>query len=245
MGFLQNILGTLIRFVYQGVSSVIPQEPASISYLAISIIITTIIFKLVMLPLTLRQIRSQRDMQKVQPLMQELQRKYKNNPEVMNQKLRELYKEHNYNPAGGCLPLLIQFPIIIAFFGVMRAPGSFIFDNPAMAAEIGKHFFWIANIELPDTILWGLPLINAVTQYFVARLSTATQQQSRAATDNPQAASMQSMNTMMLYGMPIMMFFFARSLAAGVILYWITSNLIEILLRTVFKRMYMTREEEA
>ena len=120
MSLLRNILGSLIRVVFQFVSSVLPQEPASISYLAISIIITTIIFKLAMLPITLKQIRSQREMQKMQPLMQELQRKYKNNPEIMNKKLQELYKEHNYNPAGGCLPLLIQFPIIIAFFGVMR-----------------------------------------------------------------------------------------------------------------------------
>lgn len=243
MGFLQNILGSLIRFVYEGVSTVFSQEPASISFLAISIIITTIIFKLALLPLTLKQIRSQRDMQKVQPLMQEIQRKYKNNPEIMNQKLRELYKEHNYNPAGGCLPLLIQMPIIIAFFWVMREPGKYIFENPAMAADIAKNFLWIPNIEKPDVLLWGLPLINAASQYGVAKLSAANQQ--RANDDNPQAAQMQSMNTMMLYGMPIMMFFFARSIAAGVIIYWITSNLIEILLRTVFKRMYMTREEEA
>lgn len=243
MGFLRDILGTLIRFVYEGVSSVITQEPASISYLAISIIITTIIFKLAMLPLTIKQIRSQRDMQKVQPLMQELQKKYKNNPEIMNQKLRELYKEHNYNPAGGCLPLLIQMPIIIAFFGVMREPGLYIFNNPDMAANIAKNFFWIQNIELPDAVLWGLPLINAGTQYLVAKLSTANQQQPAAS--DKQGSQMQSMNTMMLYGMPIMMFFFARSMAAGLIIYWITSNIIEILLRTVFKRIYQTREENA
>ncbi|MDI9502563.1 MAG: YidC/Oxa1 family membrane protein insertase [Tissierellia bacterium] len=237
MSLLRNILGSLIRVVFQFVSSVLPQEPASISYLAISIIITTIIFKLAMLPITLKQIRSQREMQKMQPLMQELQRKYKNNPEIMNKKLQELYKEHNYNPAGGCLPLLIQFPIIIAFFGVMREPGLYIFDNPAMAADIAKNFFWIPNIEFPDQILWGLPLINAASQYLVARLSMQNTQQGE------QAQAQAQTQTMMLYAMPIMMFFFARTISAGVIIYWITSNIIELLLRTVFKRVYEVREE--
>ena len=240
MSFLQNILGSLIRVVYNGVSQIMA-EPESISYLAIAIIITTIIFKVLLLPLTLNQIKSQRQMAKIQPLQQELQKKYKNNPEIMQQKLKDLYAEHKYNPVGGCLQLLIQFPIIIAFFGVMREPGTYIFNDPAAAAAIAKNFFWIPNLENPDVILWGLPLINALTQYLYAKLTM--QQQSSNQKDDKMAAQMQSMNTMMMYVMPIMMFFFARTMPAGLILYWIVSNIVEILFRLTIKRAHQAQEE--
>ncbi len=241
MSFLQNILGSLIRVVYQGVSQLMA-EPASISYLAIAIIVTTIIFKLLLLPLTMNQIKSQQQMAKITPLQQELQRKYKNNPEVMQQKLKELYAEHKYNPMGGCLQLLIQMPIIIAFFGVMREPGIYIFNDPAAAAQIAKNFLWIPNLENPDVILWGLPLLNAASQYLYAKL-TMTQSSKPAGGDDKAAAQMQSMNTMMMYVMPIMMFFFARTMPAGLILYWIVSNLVEILFRLTIKRVQHNQEE--
>lgn len=233
MNFLKSILGSLIRVVYQGVSQVIPTEPASISYFAIAIIVTTVIFKVLLLPLTLNQIKSQKQMAKIQPLQQELQKKYKSQPDVMQKKLQELYAEHKYNPMGGCLQMLIQLPIIFAFFGVMREPGLYLFQDPQVYAGIAKNFLWIPNLENPDAILWGLPLINAVSQYLYTKLTMTTQAPQG---DNKQAAQMQSMNSMMLYMMPIMMFFFARSMSAGLILYWITSNLLEIFFRLTIKR---------
>lgn len=112
--FLGNILGSLLKFVYDLVSNIGP-EPEKFSYLAMAIIITTILFKLLLLPLNLHQAKSSKKMAEIQPLMKEVQNKYKSDPQTMNVKLQELYKEHNYNPAGGCLPLLVQFPIIFAF----------------------------------------------------------------------------------------------------------------------------------
>lgn len=243
MNIIQNILGALIRTVYNGIAGMMA-EPEQISLLAISIIITTIIFKLLMLPLTFNQIKSQRMMQKLQPKQQEIQKKYKNNPEVMNQKIQELFREHKYNPLSGCLPILIQFPIIISFFYVMRNPGLYIFQDAQPITEIAKNFFWIANIENPDALLWGLPLINGLVQYAYARLTMGQQQKPQnAAAQGNQQNQMQTMNTMMMYVMPIMMFFFARTLPAGLIIYWIVGNIFEIGTRLIINRIHAKEDE--
>ncbi len=86
------------------------------SFYAIAIIITTIIFKLILLPISLHQSKSTEKMNEIQPKMKEIQNKYKNDPQTQQTKMMELYKEYNYNPMSGCLIILIQFPIIIAFF---------------------------------------------------------------------------------------------------------------------------------
>lgn len=242
MSFLENILGSLIRAVYNAVSTMMSAEPASISFLAISIIITTFIFKTLMIPLIISQMKTQRTTQIIQPKQMEIQRKYKNNPEVMQQKLKELYAEHKHNPMGGCLMLLIQMPIILAFFAVMRNPALHIFGDAAGTMDIAKNFFWIPNIENPDSLLYGLPLINAATQFLYARMTMANQSQANTAND-PQAAQMQSMNNMMMYGMPLMMFFFARTMSAGLILYWAVGNLIDIFYRMIIRKVYFNKEE--
>lgn len=112
--FLGKILGSLLKFVYDMVST-IGTEPASFSYYAMAIIITTIIFKLLLLPVSLHQTKSSKKMAEIQPLLKQIQTKYKNDPQTMQLKMQELYKQHNYNPASGCLILLVQLPIIFAF----------------------------------------------------------------------------------------------------------------------------------
>ncbi len=113
--FLGGILGKLLKFVYDMVST-IGAEPENLSFYAIAIIITTIIFKLLLLPINLQQAKSTKKMGELQPQMKEIQTKYKNDPQTQQVKMQELYKKHNYNPASGCLILLIQMPIIFAFF---------------------------------------------------------------------------------------------------------------------------------
>ena len=127
--FLGKILGSLLKFVYDIVSS-IGVEPANFSFYAIAIIITTIIFKLLLLPVSLHQTKSSRKMADVQPLLKQIQTKYKNDPQTMQLKMQELYKQHNYNPASGCLVLLVQLPIIFAFFAVFREPAKYAFTEP-------------------------------------------------------------------------------------------------------------------
>ncbi len=231
--FLGKILGSLLKLVYDLVSS-IGTEPELFSYFAIAIIITTIIFKLILLPLNLHQAKSSKKMAEIQPLMKEIQNKYKNDPQTMNTKLQELYKKHNYNPAGGCLPLLVQFPIIIAFFAVFREPAKYAFTEPGVYEAMNKTFFWISNLDVPDPYLWGLPLLSAITTYIQTQ-TMGTQNQ------DPQTAStMKTMNIMM----PVMIFFAAKGFAAGLALYWLVGNIFTIVQQLISRRSLPKVKEE-
>ena len=104
-------LGSILSFFYE----VIP------SY-GVAIILLTILVRIVLIPLTIRQTRSMQAMQQIQPKVKELQRKYKGNRQKMNEELMKLYKEHQVNPLGGCLPLLLQLPVFFALFSVLNTP---------------------------------------------------------------------------------------------------------------------------
>lgn len=109
---------------------------------ALAVILIAIIIKVILYPLTLKQMRSTLGMQEIQPKMQELQKKYQNNPEKLNKAMAELYKEHDVKPAAGCLPLLIQMPILIGLYQAMR---TYEFTNLDYAG-----FFWIPNLAEKD-----------------------------------------------------------------------------------------------
>ncbi|MGH3923352.1 MAG: YidC/Oxa1 family membrane protein insertase [Pseudonocardiaceae bacterium] len=104
-------LGSILSFFYE----VIP------SY-GVAIILLTILVRIVLIPLTIKQTRSMQEMQRIQPKVKELQRKYKGNRQKMNEELMKLYKEHQVNPLGGCLPLLLQLPVFFALFSVLNTP---------------------------------------------------------------------------------------------------------------------------
>lgn len=97
----------------------------------LSIIFFTLFVKLIMFPLMYKQTKSTKEMQKIGPLEQEIRNKYKNDPQKMNMEIMELYSQHKINPLGGCLPLLIQLPIIIAMFYIVRQPLTYILEMPA------------------------------------------------------------------------------------------------------------------
>lgn len=235
MRFLASPLGKLVDFIYNFVSG-INLDFENFSAYAIAIIIATIIIKLIILPLTLKQTKSMKNMQKVQPKMQELQKKYKNDKETLNMKTMELYKEYKVNPFGGCLPLLIQFPIIIGFFAVLREPVKYVFGSEAAYDSINKSFLWIDNLK--DTDLWILPIIAAATTYFQSKMMMANQQSSGG---NDAAQSSQKMMTTM---MPIMILFFARSVPAGLALYWVVSNTFQIVQQFIINRNSGELKEE-
>jgi len=231
--FLGNILGGMLKFIYDLVSN-IGTEPDKFSYYAMAIIIATIIFKLLILPLNLQQIKSTKKMNEIQPEMKKIQNKYKNDPQTMQIKMQELYKKYNYNPMSGCLPLLIQFPILFAFLAVFREPAKYAFTDPAFYQAMNKAFLWIPNLEHPDTILWGLPLLAALTTYLQSKAITP-------ANADPQTQSTQKM---MSYFFPIMIFFTARSFPAGLALYWVISNLFTAVQYSISNRSTGKIKEE-
>lgn len=231
--FLGNILGLLLKFVYDLVSN-IGTEPENFSFYAMAIILTTILFKLMLLPLNIQQIRSTKKMAEIQPLMKEIQTKYKSDPQAQQIKMSELYKEHNYNPFSGCLPMLIQLPIIFAFFAVFREPARYAFTEPGFYEAMNKTFFWISNLDAADKILWGLPLLAALTTYLQSITMAAPN------TDPQAAATQKTMN----YFLPVMIFMSARSFPAGLALYWVVGNIFTIVQQLISKRSLGKIREE-
>jgi len=119
--FIAGILGALIRLIYNIVGQ---------NY-GLSIIIFTILTKILLFPITYKQSKAMDDMSKVAPLEKEIREKYKGNKEKMSEELMKVYEKHKINPMGGCLPLLIQIPIIFAMFYIVRQPLTYITQVPA------------------------------------------------------------------------------------------------------------------
>ncbi len=222
MDFIYRALGSLLGNIYGFVNSY-----------WLSIVFFTIVVKVILLPLTIKQINSTQQMTKIQPKIQELQNKYKNDKETLNIKVMELYKEHNVNPMAGCLPLLIQMPILFGLFGVLRNPLKYVFNgsDKITAQALGQGFLWIQDLSLPDslglllntgntfidTFPGLLPIIAAVTTYLSMLLTTGS---------NTQAANQQM--KMMQVMMPLMILWFGKSMSAGLMIYWIVSNLFQM-----------------
>lgn len=226
IAFLGNIMGKLLFTVYELISK-IGTEPKNFSFYAMSIILTTIIFKLILLPLNIKQAKATKSINKMQPEMQKIQKKYKD-PQTQQIKIQELYKKHNFNPAAGCLLPLIQLPILFAFLAVFREPAKYAFTQPGLYESLNKTFFWIKNLEHPDPYLWGLPLLAGITTYIHSKLMMPKDQSS----DNPAASSQQTMVAMM----PLLIFWTSTKFAAGLALYWVVNNIISIIQQLIINR---------
>lgn len=176
---------------------------------ALAIIMISILLKVILYPLMQKQMKSTMNMQEVQPKLEYLQKKYKNNPEKMNEEVMKLYKEYDINPMAGCLPLLIQMPILIGLFAALR---QYDFQPLEHAA-----FFWIPNLGEKDPF-FILPVLVALTMFLQQKISMAT---------TPSAAENPTMKTM-LYVMPAMMLFVCWSMPAGLCLYWAFFSILSI-----------------
>jgi YidC/Oxa1 family membrane protein insertase len=192
----------------------------------VAIILLTILVKLVLLPLTLKQTRSMVAMQKIQPEIRKLQEKYKDDKEKLSQEMMKFYKENKVNPFGGCLPLILQMPMFIALYTVLRkyllTPPTLIAGStfnilPGFVSIAPKEagFLWIKN--LADTTRTADPtfiliIILAITTWY---------SQKQVMTDPRQKN--------MLIVMPLLMAFIGFSLPAGVTLYWLTTNALQII----------------
>ena len=207
-GFLQPVADLIIK-VMDGLY----QVTAAIGFpsYALAIILISILLKLVLYPLMQKQMKSTMNMQEVQPKLEYVQKKYKNNPEKMNEEVMKLYKEYDINPMAGCLPLLIQMPILIGLFMALR---QYNFDPIEHAT-----FFWVPNLGQADP-LHILPVLVALTMYAQQKVTMSS------TAGNEQTAQM--MKTM-LYMMPAMMLFVCWSMPAGLCLYWAFFSVLSII----------------
>lgn len=227
-------LGGLLKLVYDLVSKV-GTEPKYVSFYAIAIILTTIIFKLIILPIGISQTRSMKKMNDIQPKLKEIQEKYKNDPQTMQAKQMKVYKDNKVNPFSSCLILIIQLPILLGFFKALGDPIKYVFKSPELYNSISKTFFWITDLEKPDPLLWGLPLVAAITTYLQSvTMNTGQQLDSQAAT---------TQKTMNIF-LPIMVWFGAKSFSAGLALYWVVSNIFQIIQQMISNRSLGKIKEE-
>ncbi|MBT5419406.1 MAG: membrane protein insertase YidC [Candidatus Cloacimonetes bacterium] len=190
------------------------------------IIIFSIILKTLLYPLTHKSFESTTKMQKIQPLTKELQAKYKGDPQKMNAELKKLYKEHGVNPLGGCLPMLLQMPVIFALYPLLR------YSISLRQASFG----WLPDLSEPDPI-WALPILMAVFM-FVQQKLMAPSKATLDGMDDKQKAQQQSQK-MMMYFMPIMMFFIFKGLSSGLVLYWTVFSIIGSIQQYFIKKKFM------
>ena len=193
----------------------------------LAIVVLTVIIRLITLPLTLKQQVSSLKMAAMQPQIKAIQEKYKSDPQKLSEEMRKV----GFNPLGGCLPLLIQFPILIGLYNAILRT---LAVTPFSLLELGKHiygflpnlsslvpvnstFLGVLDLGQPDK-LFIIPILVIATTYFSTKLTTPP------STD---AASKQT-NQMMSMMMPVMFGFFMLSAPAGLGVYWIVSNLIGI-----------------
>lgn len=217
-----EILISLFDYIYGGVLTVIPNQDLAVG---LTIIVFVILIKLVLLPLNVKQIKSSIMMQKVQPEVKAIQTKYKNDPQKLNAEVMKLYKEKGANPMSGCLPLLLQWPILIAMFWVFQS-GS-LHD---LLTESG--FLWIKSLIKPDYVL---AIFSAATTYLSMHITSQGQQQA------PNAPNTKTMNLMMSG----MMLFFGISLSAAINLYYVVSNIFQLGQTILVKRVINAKNEAA
>jgi YidC/Oxa1 family membrane protein insertase len=191
-----------------------------------SIIMLTVVTRALLIPLTYKQLKGMRAMQALQPQIKELQEKYKNDKQRMQQEMMRFYKENKVNPLASCLPLLAQFPVFITLFYVLRneLPPDMGCEAAGHCAAYGAEFLFINDLTGKAT---GTELIVLVVAYVGTQLISSMVMSITAD---------KSQRTMMLL-LPFVFVPFILKFPAGLILYWITTNLWTIGQQLVIKRV--------
>jgi YidC/Oxa1 family membrane protein insertase len=190
----------------------------------IAIIILTVIINLALLPLRITSMKSALKMQKLQPQMKAIQEKYKKYPmrdpkrQEMNTEIGELYKREGVNPAGGCLPLVIQMPFLFAFYSML-----------GNAIELRQApFLWLHDLSSPDK-LFVMPIVIVISTYLVQKMT-------------PNSGMDPKQQQMMTLMMPLMIGWFSFNLPSGLSVYWVIGNVIAIIQQYVMNRTGLGRE---
>ncbi|MEX1064087.1 MAG: YidC/Oxa1 family membrane protein insertase [Candidatus Paceibacterota bacterium] len=202
----------------------------------LAIIILTIIIRFAFTPLSIKALVSQRALSKLQPKIKQLQDKHKNDKQALGQATMALYKEHNINPFSGCLPILIQLPVLLALYSALRSgfqPGSLdmlyaFITNPGHIKEMALGFINLAE-KTP-----ALAITAGVLQWFQSKQAAAFQAPSSPGEQESQAFKM---NKQMLYFFPVMVIIIAWNLPAGLVLYWVVTTMFSI-----FEQLYINKK---
>lgn len=220
--FLNPILGGILEFFFD----------MSGSY-GFAVIMLSLFVMVITLPLNLKQMQFTRTMQLLTPETDALKKKYnkKEDKEKLNQATMELWQKHKVNPAMGCLPLLIQFPVLIAMFNVLQTPGLFqanpmwlgldlTLPNPKLLIEGTQNAATIWNLPI---YYWILPILSVVTTYLQSKQTMQSNDQS---------------SKTMLYTMPIFMGYITISFPTALALYWVSRNVFTIAQQDLYGRFF-------
>ncbi|MGD0152767.1 MAG: YidC/Oxa1 family membrane protein insertase [Thermacetogeniaceae bacterium] len=215
----------LLQYLYQ-VSALL-----GVPSYGLAIIMFTILVKLVLFPLTVSQMRSMRVMQELQPKIKAIQDKYKDKSEKSQEAVMKLYKEAGANPFAGCLPLLVQMPILFALFSALRS----FFDpvkHPLYVDLTHAGFLWIPNLGFRDPH-FILPVLTAIATFGQQYFTSITT-----------SGKMDPNQKTMLYTMPLFIGYLANSFPAGLALYWVVFSMAGIVEQIVIKRMVVVGREK-
>ncbi len=201
--FVTHPMQQALTFFY-----VLTQKAGYPSY-GVAIILLTVAIKALMYPLTVKQVKSMKAVQEMQPKVKALQEKFKDNKERLQTEIAALYRENKVNPLSGCLPLIVQMPILMGIFFAIK---EYNYEGPT-------NFLWLANLQQgtsltdPSDPYFVIPLLCALTTY-VQQKQTTTE--------------MTQQNKMMLIFMPVFIGYITITFPAGLGIYWVVSNLVQI-----------------
>lgn len=212
-GFLGTISKLLLSFMY-----VIHRFVPNWGW---SIVIMTIFIKLLFWPLSAKASRSQKRMAKIQEPMKALKEKYQDNPQKFQKAMLELFREHQVNPVAGCLPMVIQMPIFVGLFYMLRT-----------ASELRhESFLWVSDLSMPDTIAHVagfpinlLPLIMGLSMFYQMRMA-------------PVSPTADPMQQKIFKFLPFIFLVFLYNFSSGLVLYWTVQNILTVLQQTIINRM--------
>ncbi|MGD2294215.1 MAG: membrane protein insertase YidC [Candidatus Aminicenantes bacterium] len=214
-GFISEILFRAMKAVHN-----------TIPNWGLCIIIITLVVKIIFFPLTYSSTRSMAKMQELQPKIKALRSKYKkakqdiNQRRKMNEETMKLYKEHGVNPAGGCLPILIQLPIFWGFFRLLMVSIEF---------RHSPFIFWIKDLSVKDPI-YVTPILMGITQYISQKMT-------------PTSADPTQQKMMLI--MPVIMTIFFMNFSSGLVLYWLTNNVLQIAQQYIMNRIQKKKKQKS
>lgn len=178
----------------------------------IAIIVLTIIIKIVLLPLAVKQIRSMKGMQELQPKIQAIQKKYKGDRAKISSEMQKLYRDNHVSPLAGCLPLLIQMPFLVSIYYALQ---GFPYD-PAH-----ESFLWLDSLAAPDST-YILPALSALSTWVISWQTTPK--------------NVQGSQKTMLYIMPLFIGYISLTFPSGLVIYWVVCNLFQLVQQTIMFR---------
>ena len=193
-----------------------------------AIIVFTVLIKSALFPLTLKQIRSQKALQDLQPKMEEIKKKFKNQKDKLAQATMELYKQEKVNPLSSCLPVLIQLPFLIVVYQVFRhgleiESLEMLYDFVARPEMLNSWFLGMIHLGEPNIYL---AILTGAMQFLQSKMLITTKQPKVPGAKDE--GMMANMNKQMLYFMPVMTIIIGMRLPSGLILYWFTTTILTV-----------------